>query len=158
MCDESDTVEIPLLEWVNIYYIYTHRKFSIKYHRMDCLLTSWLSIRIVMSSYYKTRTHKMGFAMEYNWSLEGLWKILLMLRLSMDNMLESGSSYQGYQCYYQKISLSSLQLKRKKFRIQLSFTMTINKAQGQTIPHVGIYLLEPVFAHRQLYVALSRGV
>ena len=36
--------------------------------------------------------------------------------------------------------------------------MTINKAQGQTIPIVGIYLPEPVFAHGQLYVALSRGV
>ncbi|KAG2642745.1 hypothetical protein PVAP13_2KG196764 [Panicum virgatum] len=36
--------------------------------------------------------------------------------------------------------------------------MTINKAQGQTIPNVGIYLTEPVFSHGQLYVALSRGV
>ena len=36
--------------------------------------------------------------------------------------------------------------------------MTINKAQGQTIPNVGIYLPEPVFSHRQLYVVLSRGV
>ena len=36
--------------------------------------------------------------------------------------------------------------------------MTINKAQGQTIPTVGIYLLEPVFTHGQLYVALSRDV
>jgi ATP-dependent DNA helicase PIF1 len=36
--------------------------------------------------------------------------------------------------------------------------MTINKAQGQTIPNVGIYLLEPVFSHGQLYVALSTGV
>ena len=32
------------------------------------------------------------------------------------------------------------------------------KAQGQTIPHVGIYLPEPVFFQGQLYVALSRGV
>uniref|UniRef100_A0A452Z865 ATP-dependent DNA helicase n=1 Tax=Aegilops tauschii subsp. strangulata TaxID=200361 RepID=A0A452Z865_AEGTS len=36
--------------------------------------------------------------------------------------------------------------------------MTINKAQGKTIPNVGIYLLEPVFSHGQLYVALSRGM
>jgi ATP-dependent DNA helicase PIF1 len=35
--------------------------------------------------------------------------------------------------------------------------MTINKAQSQTIPHVGVYLPEPVFSHGQLYVALLRG-
>ena len=34
--------------------------------------------------------------------------------------------------------------------------MTINKAQGQTIPNMGLYLPKPVFAHGQLYVALSR--
>jgi len=51
-----------------------------------------------------------------------------------------------------------LKFKRKQFPIRLSFAMTINKAQGYTIPNVGVYLPEPVFSYGQLYVALSRGV
>lgn len=35
--------------------------------------------------------------------------------------------------------------------------MTINKAQGQTLDFVGIYLKEAVFSHGQLHVAMSRA-
>lgn len=48
-------------------------------------------------------------------------------------------------------------LRRRQFPVQLSFAMTINKAQGQSLDVVGLRLLSPVFCHGQLYVALSRG-
>ncbi|KAK9987413.1 hypothetical protein SO802_032364 [Lithocarpus litseifolius] len=47
---------------------------------------------------------------------------------------------------------------RRQFPIRLSFALTINKAQGQTIPNIGIYLPDHVFSHGQLYVVLSRRV
>ena len=44
-----------------------------------------------------------------------------------------------------------------QFLICLSFTMTINKSQGQTFDIVGVDLHHPVFTHGQLYVALLRA-
>ncbi|KAK8948385.1 hypothetical protein KSP39_PZI004972 [Platanthera zijinensis] len=52
----------------------------------------------------------------------------------------------------------SFELTRKQFPVRLSFAITINKSQGKTIRHVGLYLPSPIFTHGQLYVALSRGV
>jgi hypothetical protein len=52
--------------------------------------------------------------------------------------------------------LCPVDFQRVQFPIRLAFGMTINKAQGQTLNSVDLYLPCHVFGHGQLYVALSR--
>jgi hypothetical protein len=47
-------------------------------------------------------------------------------------------------------------LRRRQFPIRPAYAITINKAQGQTLECVGVYLPKDVFAHGQLYVGISR--
>ena len=47
-------------------------------------------------------------------------------------------------------------LARRQFPIWSAFAMTINKAQGQTLTCMGLYLPQPVFDHGQFYVSISR--
>ena len=68
----------------------------------------------------------------------------------------------GERVFIPKIDLTSqstdlpFSLVRRQFPIRLSYAMTINKAQGQSLQFVTVYLHQPVFTHGQLYVALSR--
>lgn len=47
-------------------------------------------------------------------------------------------------------------LSRNQFPIIVSYTMTTNKSQGQSLDIVSLYLSRPIFSHGQLYVIMSR--
>ncbi|CAL8991776.1 unnamed protein product [Prunus brigantina] len=92
----------------------------------------------------------------------------LLCRGSYQNLIDAeiltGQSV-GTRVFLPRIPLKTtetaglpFELTRKQFPVKLSFALTINKSQGQTIPHVGIFLPDHVFSHGQLYVGLSRGV
>ncbi|KAK1371084.1 ATP-dependent DNA helicase [Heracleum sosnowskyi] len=45
---------------------------------------------------------------------------------------------------------------RKQMPLQICYSMTINKSQGQSLERVGLFLPKAVFTHGQMYVVISR--
>ncbi|KNF00912.1 hypothetical protein PSTG_05804 [Puccinia striiformis f. sp. tritici PST-78] len=71
--------------------------------------------------------------------------------------------YAGVEIMLPKVKLhhkggprSGLSFYRYQFPIRPAYAMSVNKSQGQTLRRVGVTLETNVFAHGQLYVALSR--
>ncbi|CAM1293787.1 Uncharacterised protein r2_g302 [Pycnogonum litorale] len=48
------------------------------------------------------------------------------------------------------------EINRLQFPVRVSFAISINKAQGQSLKVTGLHLLQPCFSHDQLYVGCSR--
>ncbi|KAJ2913726.1 hypothetical protein MD484_g6699, partial [Candolleomyces efflorescens] len=75
-----------------------------------------------------------------------------------------GGEHNGKLAFIPRISLIptdisdlTFKFRRLQFPVRLAFALTINKAQGQSVRYIGVDLRVPVFAHGQLYVALSRA-
>lgn len=91
----------------------------------------------------------------------------LILQQATGRVLEVkilGGQHNGEIAFIPRIALipstqpgMTFRLRRRQFPVRLAFALTINKAQGQSVRHVGLDLHEPVFSHGQLYVALSRA-
>ena len=69
-----------------------------------------------------------------------------MHKLVLVSIVERECSCLEFHLYLLKMKKHIFLFKKAQFPIRLSFAMTINKAQGQTIYYVGIYLAEPVFS------------
>ena len=82
-----------------------------------------------------------------------------------DNIIEAvvaGGSYKGNKLFIPRIPIKPtdgtfpFDMTRRQFPLRPCFAITSNKAQGQTLKKVGIFLDRPFFSHGQYYVAQSR--
>uniref|UniRef100_A0A0L8FW00 ATP-dependent DNA helicase n=1 Tax=Octopus bimaculoides TaxID=37653 RepID=A0A0L8FW00_OCTBM len=87
----------------------------------------------------------------------------LVVKTAMPHVLEATiitGNMMGENVFIPRIPLIlndlPFQFKRLQFPVKLSFAMSINKAQGQSLKVVGLNLLQPCFSHGQLYVGCSR--
>ena len=91
-----------------------------------------------------------------------IFELLIFTQLSYIGVVTLNGSHPNQRVLITRVDMNPsetrwpFQMQRRQFPVSISFAMTINKSQGQSLKQVGLYLYKPVFTHGQLYVALSR--
>ncbi|GFU99553.1 ATP-dependent DNA helicase PIF1 [Trichonephila clavipes] len=87
----------------------------------------------------------------------------LSVKKMMNNVIEATiltGKFKGEDVLLPRIPMiptdMPFEFKRLQFPVRLAFSVTINKAQGQSLQVCGLNLENPCFSHGQLYVACSR--
>ena len=87
----------------------------------------------------------------------------LTVKSLMNNVIKATiltGTFQGQCVFIPRIPIipsdMAFEFKRLQFPLRLSFAMSINKSQGQTLSRAGLALETPCFSHGQLYVGCSR--
>jgi PIF1-like helicase len=81
----------------------------------------------------------------------GTRMVLLQAYRRILEVMIMGGDHHGEKAFIPRIILKSSSqqypfiLRRRQFPVRLSFAMTINKAEGQSLKHVGIHLISPFF-------------
>ena len=89
----------------------------------------------------------------------------LVVKKMLPHIIEA-TNKRGYGCgqdvFIPRIPIaltdSPFRFKRLQFPVRLSFAVSINKSQGQTLSVAGLHLQEACFSHGQLYVGCSREI
>ena len=112
--------------------------------------------------------HKIGSPLMLLWNLDsrnGLWNgIYLRLLRSTCHILkcrvldgDNGNNVVFIPCMALDagLSYSPVLFCCLEFPVHLTYVMTMNKSQGETVKHVGLNLMSSIFCYGQHYVALS---
>lgn len=112
---------------------------------------------------------KVGVLVMLLWNIDsslGLYNGTQLIITKMERYVLKGKiisdSNVGEKIFITRLSLNSsdkilpFKFQHWQFPLTVSFAMTINKSQGQSLKHVGVYLTQSIFSHGKLYVALCK--